>query len=406
MTFIQNIYFSQTSNIPFFLSPMVLRLGILSFAFILLMVSCGEKKSELFQIQDLYIPEVLIFAGDTIPIEDQEIRERLERELWINMYWQSNTAQWIKKSGRWFPLIDSILKSNQIPEDFKYLVAIESGFENVSSNKGAVGFWQLMEPTAKEFGLIVNSEIDQRLDPMRSGVAACLLLKRGKTVLGNWASVAASYNIGITGLKRVMDTQYTNSYYDILVNQETGRYLFRILAAKLILTHPEKYGFGKIKAYPQWRIQKKVLDTSILDLAYWCRNNGFSYKCFRLVNPWIKANTIHLNDSISQLEISIPLDCKTYTTTGLPAKIRPLVDSSLFAEQAVFQNLVNTKDMNALKTASLVKYPKFHEVRDGENLSLIASKYKIKVSTLYLLNPGLGKNQNKITKGLKLRILK
>lgn len=360
--------------------------------------SCKEKN----EITDLYIPEVLTFAGDTIPIQDPEIRERLEKELWINTYWQSNTAQWIKKSEKWFPLIDSILKANQIPEDFRYLVAIESGFENVSSNKGAVGFWQLMEPTAKEFGLQINEEIDQRLDPEKAGTAACQLLKRGKLVLGNWVSVAASYNIGITGLGNVLNGQYTDSYYDLLINQETGRYLFRILAAKLILSNPDKYGFGNLKAYSQMKYKKQALDSSIVDLAYWCRQNGFSYKCFRIVNPWIKANSLHINDSLGSLTIAIPLNCKTYTKLHLPHKARFQNDSILEIKQAIFQNLVNKKDMMALKEASKPKLVEFHEVKSGENLSLIANKYGKTVAQLFELNPGLEKKQNKITKGLKL----
>jgi len=369
-----------------------------------LLESCKEKNQFHGQIQDLYIPEVLTFAGDTIPILDQEIKERLERELWINTYWQSNTAQWIKKSGKWFPLIDSILKANKIPEDFKYLVAIESSFENVSSNKGAVGFWQLMEPTAKEFGLIVNEEIDQRLDPERAGTAACQLLNRGKLALGSWSAVAASYNIGISGLKKVMEAQYSDNYYDLLINQETGRYLFRILAAKLILSQPEKYGFGMLQAYPKWIYQKQILDSSIADLPYWCRKNGFSYKCFRLVNPWIKSNSLHVADSLGQLTISIPTNCNTYTTKQLPAHFSFTKDSSLEARKAIFDNLINKKDMMAQKLTESPKSVEFHEVKSGENLSLIASKYQLSMEKLFDLNPGLEKKQNKITKSLKLRV--
>jgi LysM repeat protein len=383
---------------------MILKSLACLFIALFLFGSCKENNQNSKQIQDLYVPGVLTFAGDTIPVQDQDIRERLERELWINTYWQSNTAQWIKKSGKWFPLIDSILKANNIPEDFKYLVAIESGFENVSSNKGAVGFWQLMEPTAKEFGLIINEEIDQRLDPEKAGTAACLLLKRGKASLGTWTAVAASYNIGITGLKKVMDSQYSDNYYDLLINQETGRYLFRILAAKLILSQPEKYGFGTLQSYPQWIYKKQVLDSTILNLAYWCRINGFSYKCFRLVNPWIRSNSIHIADSIGQITISIPTNCKTYTSKPLPINSIFQKDSSFDSQKAVFQNLVNKKDMIAQKMAETPKNEEFHEVKSGENLSLIASKYQLSMEELFELNPGLKAKQNKITKGLKLRI--
>jgi len=403
--FIPNIYYNPTFKFWFnLLITMILRYLFWFFATLILLGSCKEKNQGSELILDVYMPEVLTFAGDTIPIQDQEIRERLERELWINTYWQSNTAQWIKKSGKWFPLIDSILKANKIPEDFKYLVAIESGFENVSSNKGAVGFWQLMEPTAKEYGLIINEEIDQRLDVEKAGTAACQLLNRGKTRLETWTAVAASYNIGINGLKKVMDAQYSDNYYDLLINQETGRYLFRILAAKLILSQPEKYGFGLLQAYPQWTSKRQVMDSSIMDLAFWCRKRGFSYKCFRLVNPWIKSNSLHIADSLGRLTVSIPTNCKTYTSNPLPGKSIFLNDSSSEAQKAVFQNLINKKDMMAQKMSDSPKKIEFHEVKSGENLSLIASKYQLSMADLFGLNPGLEKKQNRITKGLKLRI--
>jgi hypothetical protein len=369
----------------------------------ILLTNCASKKKE--GLQDLYIPEVVTFAGDTVPIQDPEIRERLEKELWINVYWQSNTVQWIKKSGRWFPMIDSLLKQNQVPGDFKFLVPIESSFENVSSHKGAVGFWQLMEPTAKEFGLIINEEMDQRLDPRLATQAACKLINRGKKVLGNWTSVAASYNIGITGLKNVMESQYTDSFYDLLINPETGRYFFRALAAKLILSEPEKYGFDFLKKYEPYPVETKKVDSSILDLPHWCRRQGVSYKCFRMVNPWIKSSRISVSDSIPFFELDIPKNCRLYTSLPLPDSRPPLTDSVAVTRQSIFQNLVNNKDMLAHKEIHSKKDQTiFHEVKAGENISLIAQKYKMELKMLFELNPGLEKKQNKIHKGMKIKV--
>ena len=379
-----------------------LKLFGFSLIFLFGFFSCGQEKQNL--IVDPFLPEVLTFAGDTIPLQDKDIKERLERELWINIYWQSNTVQWLKKSGKWFPLVDSILKENQVPEDFKYLIPIESGFENVTSNKGAAGFWQLMEPTAEEFGLVINEELDQRLDFQKSAVAACKLLNRGKRVLGNWTSVAASYNIGITGLKKVMDSQYTNNYYDLLINQETGRYFFRVLAAKLILTYPEKYGFGTLKTTSSYSTSSLTIDSSIYDLAYWCRQKGFSYKCFRLVNPWIKTNKITLNDSLVSISVAIPMDCKLYANEPIPVNPPLRNDSVQNEKEAIFQNLIDKKDMVGLKSATTKSIEEFHLVKEGENLSLIALKYGLTIERLFDLNPGLKKNQNKIVKGMKLNI--
>lgn len=372
------------------------------FVLILQILGCAENKTH--RVEDIYLPDVVTFAGDTIPTNDPDIKERLEKELWINAYWQSNTAQLIKKSGRWFPMIDSILKSHDIPSDFKYLVAIESSFENVTSNKGAVGFWQLMEPTAKEFGLKVNPEIDERLNPEKSTVAAVLLLKRGKKNLGNWAAVAASYNIGIQGLKNVMGSQYTDDFYDLLINQETGRYLFRALACKLIFTEPEKYGFGVLTNLKPIANLKVRIDTSISDIAYWSRQNGFSYKCFRQANPWVKTNRLTTSDSIPFFEISLPTTCITYTKLAISGK-KPS-DSTLNANEQIVQNLVNQKNMIAHKNASIKDsmVVDYHMVRSGENLSLIAQKYNLTVQQIFDLNPGLQKKQNKIDKGSKIKI--
>ena len=368
----------------------------------LLLCSCGNQNKN--GIGDVYIPPVLTFAGDTIPIHDPEIRERLEREIWINQYWQSSTAMWIKKSGRWMPMLDSILRKNQVPEDFKYLVAIESGFENVTSNKGAVGFWQIMEPTGREFGLRIDNEVDERLNPEKSAEAACRLILRGKNVLGKWPETAISYNIGITGLKSVMAGQYSDSFYDLLINPESGRYLFRILAAKLILSQPEKYGFTNLKPYDSYLFKNLVVDQSIPDLPYWCRKNGYSFKCFRALNPWLKTNHIEISDSLGPITFKIPTNCVVYTKLGLPEF--PQTDSIVHINNHVYTNLVNQKNIIALKEGASpkVKTNEFHEIHSGESLGIIAQKYNISLSELFNLNPGLEKNQHKILKGQKLRI--
>lgn len=378
--------------------------GFLIFAGLL--VGCKQETGA--NVEDLYMPEVITFAGDTIPIGDPDIRERLERELWINVYWQSNTAQLIRKSGRWFPMIDSILKQEGIPDDFKYLVAIESSFENVTSPKGAVGFWQLMEPTAKEFGLQVNDEIDERLHPVKSTLAATKLLKRGRSVLGHWSAVAASYNVGITGLKRVMDSQYTDHFYDLLINQETGRYLYRALACKLIFTSPERYGYGKLLPLKTYSTVPATLDSSVSDLAYWCRSRGFTYKCFRQVNPWIKSNRLTVSDSIASYSILLPTQCYVYTKRVLNLPNISALDTGTTQQDAVFQHLINQKDMNALKATEMLKtaHELMHTVKPGENLSLIAAKYHLTPVELFQLNPDLEKKKNRIAAGLQIIVRK
>ena len=362
--------------------------------------SCREHRAG-----EVPVPETLVFAGDTIPLNEPEIRERLERELLINRYWHASTAQWIRKAERWFPLIDSLLKKNGVPADFRYLVAIESGFENVSSPKGASGFWQLMEGTAADFGLLINAEIDERLDPEKSTDAACRLLLRGYKEFASWPETAVSYNIGIRGLRSVMQAQYTDSFYDLLINPESGRYLFRILAAKLILENPEAYGFAKAEPRQAYRWREEEIRDSLPDLPWWCRKNGFSYKCFRLLNPWIKTSRLHLPEGRASLKIRIPLDCRVFTSSGLPPV--PALDSLSAEYRNTDASLVDKKDIHAFHRAGKTAEEKYREylVKKGDNLSSIARSNGLSMSELLRLNPSLNGDAANLREGLVLRLL-
>jgi hypothetical protein len=371
-------------------------------AFSFLAVSCSRKPDP--RIGPVFLPDVLTFAGDTIPLWDPEIKERLEKELIINQYWEASTIQWLRKAGRWYPLIDSVLKKNGVPEDLKYLVPIESGFENVSSHKGAVGFWQMMEPTAKEFGLRIDAEVDERLHVEKSTQAACQLLKKGKQAFGRWPEAAVSYNIGISGLRSVLESQYTDSFYDVLINPESGRYLFRILAAKLLLSFPEKYGYAPMESYPNPLSKDSLLGSSIPDLPHWCRQNGFSFKCFRTLNPWIRTPYLHVSDSMGPVQVRLPLDCRVYTRIQVPNSGKG--DSSGTAGP-VFTHLVEEKDMKAYKSSTAPippAQPEFHVVVSGESLSLIAQKYNLSLQALISLNARLLGPKNQIRIGQSLRI--
>lgn len=351
-----------------------------------------------------WIPEVLLFAGDTIPVTEPEIRERLERELLINQYWQSSTLQWLRKSGRWFPEMDTLLAQNDIPADFKYLVPIESGFENVVSPKGASGFWQLMEPTAREFGLVINSEMDERLDPEKSTVAACKLLRRGYKQFQSWPATAVSYNLGISGLRSVMQAQYSDSFYDLMINPESGRYLFRVLAAKLILENPEKYGFEKPEPPVSYQWKAGLISDSIPDLPWWCRKNGFSYKCFRILNPWIKTSCLHLPEGIPVLQVKIPVDCRLFTASGVPPV--PALDSLARMNRITDEHLVGKKDVNGFRNAGKdsSEMMLMHTVLRGEIASSIAKRYKLSLTELYRLNPDLSGNGQNLKEGMRLKV--
>ena len=197
-----------------------------------------------YNIYAIETPEVLDFCGESMPIHTPDIRERIDRELLVNTYWQSNGLLMFKRAKRYFPIIEPILESYGVPNDFKYLALIESGLQNVTSSAGAKGFWQIMKPTGKEYGLEINSNVDERNNLELSTIVACKYLLKAKAEFGNWTLAAASYNAGIRGVSKQLERQAVSSYYDLLLGEETGRYMFRIVALKEIMTHPKKYGFN------------------------------------------------------------------------------------------------------------------------------------------------------------------
>jgi membrane-bound lytic murein transglycosylase D len=197
-----------------------------------------------YNVYALQIPDELDFAGEPMPLSDRDIYERMDRELLVNTYWQSNALLMFKRAKKYFPVIEPILAKHGIPEDFKYLAVIESGLTNVVSPAGATGVWQIMPATGRENGLEVNDNVDERYNLEKATEVACKYLLKSKRDLGSWTLAAAAYNAGNAGIARRMKEQNVSSYYDLLLGEETGRYVFRIVALKEILTNPDKYGFN------------------------------------------------------------------------------------------------------------------------------------------------------------------
>ena len=191
-----------------------------------------------YKVYAIDLPEKLDFAGERVPIEDPDVYERLDREFLINTYWQSNGLLYIKRANKYFPIIEPILKRNNIPDDFKYLALIESGLTNAVSPAGASGFWQFMKSAAKEYGLEVGDQVDERYHLEKATQAACDYLNAAKRSTGSWTMAAAAYNAGVAGMNRQANLQETNNYYDLWLNNETSRYVFRILAVKEIMKNP------------------------------------------------------------------------------------------------------------------------------------------------------------------------
>lgn len=253
-------------------------------------------------------PEQMYFAGERVPLHIPDVRERFDREMHVNLYFHSNTILMLKRAQRWLPTIGKILKKNGIPEDFKYLPLIESSLENAVSYRGAVGFWQLMEGTAEEFGLKVTNEIDERYDPIKSTEVACKYLKRAHRKFGNWTNVAASYNMGMYGLQRRLDEQKVDSYYDLLLNSETTRYVFRILAIKEIVENDSHYGydFPSSHLYREEPVKKVVITESKPNLVDFAHEQGINYKLLKRHNPWLRTDRLTVRRGESYT-IDIPL---------------------------------------------------------------------------------------------------
>lgn len=261
-----------------------------------------------YDVYSLELPSSLDFSGENVPLHQPDIKERADREFLVNTYWQSNGIMLIKKSKKYFPIIEPILAEEGIPNDFKYLAVIESGLANVKSPAGAAGFWQIMKTTGRELGLEVNDNVDERYHLEKATRAACKYLKQSKARFGSWTLAAAAYNAGNAGINRELERQQVNDYYDLLLNAETGRYMFRILALKEILKDPESFGFNVASEsyYYQIPTEKKAVDYEISDLAAFAKANNINYKVLKIHNPWLRENKLN-NKSKKLYQIEIPL---------------------------------------------------------------------------------------------------
>ncbi len=254
------------------------------------------------------IPQELDFAGEKVPLHIPDVYERMDRELLVNTYWHSNSFLLLKRAEKFFPIIEPILEEYKIPNDFKYLAVIESGLINATSPAGAKGFWQIMRNTAREYGLEVNTNVDERLHLELSTKVACRYLLKAQEKFGSWTLAAAAYNAGRSRIIRYLDYQQANNYYDLLFGEETGRYVFRILAAKVLFENAEKLGFQiqKNQKYKPIKVKKIFVDSAIHSLPDFAKKQGINYKELKIHNPWLLEP--HLNNrSRKPYHIDIPL---------------------------------------------------------------------------------------------------
>lgn len=287
----------------------------------------GLKEANSGKISSVVLPDELSFAGERMPLENFDVRESLDKELLVNSYWHSQTLLMIKRANRYFPVIEPILKKNGIPEDFKFLALAESGFTNAVSPAGAAGFWQFVKPTAAEYGMEVNDEVDERYNIEKSTEAACRYIQRSYDVYKNWTMAAASYNLGRSGLNRQIARQYSDNYYDILLTDETARYVFRIASLKAIINNPEDFGFviSNEDMYQPFQSDEITVNTSIKDIAQFAFQNGTNYKMIKMLNPWLRDNCL-TNKGQKTYKIKIPV--KGSRSMHIPAE-KTEIDSIL-----------------------------------------------------------------------------
>lgn len=266
-----------------------------------------EDRHESFQVYGALMPGEVTFAGEPVPLDLFDVKESLDRELLSNTYFHSQTIRYLKLAERYFPIIEPILRKNLVPDDFKYLAVAESGLTQAVSPASAVGFWQLLKGTAQEYGLEVNSEVDQRYHVEMSTEAACQYLIDSYRKYGNWTMTAASYNAGRRGVDRQVQRQNKENYYDLLLNEETARYVYRVVALKLIFENPEAYGFkmSNKDLYKPIPVRSLVVDSTVTNFADFASLHGTNYKILKYLNPWLRDTEL-TNAAGKSYEIRLP----------------------------------------------------------------------------------------------------
>ncbi len=260
-----------------------------------------------YAVYGVDLPKQVTFAGEPMPLDLFDVREALDREMLSNMYFHSQTIRLIKLANRYFPDIERILRAHLIPDDFKYLAVAESGLSQAVSPVKAVGFWQLLRGTAQEYGLEVNGEVDERYHVLKSTEVACKYLIESYRKYGNWTMAAASYNAGRRGIDRQIERQHSMEYYDLLLTEETARYIFRVVSFKLIFEDPEAYGFhlSEKDLYPVIPTYVVEVDSAVSDFAEFARQQGTNYKILKYFNPWLRDTQL-TNSAGKTYEIVLP----------------------------------------------------------------------------------------------------
>ncbi len=326
-----------------------------------------------YQVYAIPFPDDMYFAGEKVPMFDFEVRERVDRELLVNTYYQSASILHFKKAARWFPVIEKILKEQGVPEDFKYIAVIESGLSNVVSPAGAVGFWQIMKNTGLELGMQVDEVVDERYDPVKSTYAACRYFKKAYKEFGSWTMVAASYNMGMGGLRRQASQQGLEDYHGLYLNNETSRYIPRLLAVKQIMEHPRQYGyhFRDKHLYKPLKTNQVEVKEEVTDLVAFAKSKGITYKHLKVFNPWMRKTFLPAPAAGKSWLIEIP-------------------DPSVFDDQNELKpeyKIVLPEVQQIEQKASEPDYIEVkHVVEKAQTINEIAAMFEVRVVDLVIWN--------------------
>ncbi len=331
-----------------------------------------------YKVFGITIPKEINFCGEKLPIEDFTVYESLERELLVNTYWQSQTVLLHKRASRWFPVIEPILAKNGVPDDMKYLALAESGLTNAISPQKATGFWQIMAATASYYKLEVSEEVDERFNVEKSTEAACKVLLDAYKRYGNWTMAAASYNLGMGGIDKQIAKQKTDSYYSLYLNEETARYIYRIVSLKEIISRPKSYGYQlrKKDLYPPIPVTRITVDSSISDLANFAIANGTTYKLLKILNPWLLKGSLS-NQAKKAYFILLPV--KGASMYNLDDEIPP---SSYNNNKSDTSNFVTSEEILIDSLSRSIVY----KLSEKDTWQSIATAFGIKVESLLEFN--------------------
>jgi hypothetical protein len=310
-------------------------------------------------IQAIKISGPLTFCNEPVPLNEADVKERLERELLASLDNSGEVILWLKRANRYFPYVEKALKDNALPDDLKYVVIAESSLKPLAtSNRGAVGFWQFIENTGNKYGMKINNDIDERRNFFISTDAAINYFKDLYAIFGSWTLAAAAYNMGEEGLKTEMLMQKVNNYYRLYLNQETQRYVFRILAAKMILSNPEKYGFSLIEdeLYKPFQFDHiEITANQPVPLYIIAQAANTYFKVIKDLNPDIK---------------------NYYLSSGKHDLLIPRGTAQGFQER--YEKLLN--QWLELKEKSI------YTIEQGDNLSIIAKRFNVSIKAIMIWN--------------------